>query len=657
MKNRWDTDEAMQHEGELAQRVYSSRLLGADPALVLHSGGNTSVKIRERNIFGEYEEILYVKGSGWDLKTIKPAGFAPLRRQPVLRLAELPELSDIVMARELRKALTDPSAPSPSVEAILHASIPHRFVDHTHADAVIAVTNTSRGEEFITEIFGGEVVVVPYVMPGFLLAKLCADEYVGRIEDGTLGMILLNHGAFTFGDTAQEAYNRMIRLVTLCEDFLKRRGAWNIRLEPSRQSGNPLRNDLASLRSEVSRAAGKPMLLRTNREEHALAFCQRTDLDVLTQSGPATPDHVIRTKRVPLIGRRVDTFVTDYRNYFSEHSAGLAATATMLDPAPRVILDSELGLVSIGADAAGAVVVEDIYLHTIDIIQRADALDAYQALPADEIFKVEYWELEQAKLKSSRDVPAFTGEVAVVTGAASGIGKACASSLLARGAAVVGLDIDPAVTDAFTGPSWLGITCDITSAEAVEDALEQTVRAFGGVDMLILNAGIFPEARALSELDPAAWRRVQQVNVDANQQLLRATHPLLSLAPNSGRVVVIGSKNVQAPGPGAGAYSASKAALTQLARVAALEWAADGIRVNVLHPNAVFDTALWTDELLAARAAHYGLTVDQYKRSNLLKVEVTSAHVGELAAELCGPAFACTTGAQIPVDGGNERVI
>ena len=302
-------------------------------------------------------------------------------------------------------------------------------------------------------------------------------------------------------------------------------------------------------------------------------------------------------------------------------------------------------------------IVADLYTHTMDVIERATLLGGWQALPPKDIFDVEYWDLEQAKLKKAGKPPVFAGEVALVTGAASGIGKACVDALLARGAAVVGLDLNAEITTVRKRTDFLGVQCDVTSASGLAAALDAAVRAFGGLDMLVLNAGMFPGGTVLAKLDDEQWRKVMQVNVDANLTLLRLCHPLLKLAPRGGRVSVIGSKNVPAPGHGAGAYSASKAALTQLARVAALEWGADNIRVNTLHPDAVFDTGLWTTEVLAARAAHYGLSIEQYKKRNVLKTEVTSRDVAELAAEMLGPLFAKTTGAQLPVDGGNERVI
>jgi NAD(P)-dependent dehydrogenase (short-subunit alcohol dehydrogenase family) len=292
------------------------------------------------------------------------------------------------------------------------------------------------------------------------------------------------------------------------------------------------------------------------------------------------------------------------------------------------------------------------------VIERAETLGGYRALSEEDLFEFEYWDLEQAKLRRAGAPPPFAGEVACVTGAASGIGKACVQVLLKRGAAVIGLDIDPQVAKgADPRPDYLGVQCDITSEGAVGTALEAGVRAFGGVDMLILNAGVFPAGTPIESLQSSEWRRIFEVNVDANLTLMRECYPLLKLALKGGRVVVIGSKNVAAPGPGAAAYSASKAALTQLARVAALEWGKDRIRVNTLHPNAVFDTGIWTDEVLKARAESYGLSVEEYKRNNVLNTEVRSSDVAELAAEMCGPTFAKTTGAQIPIDGGNERVI
>ncbi|MEY3303152.1 MAG: hypothetical protein RLZZ139_1525 [Cyanobacteriota bacterium] len=657
MKSLWSDREAAEYKTDLSLRVYTSRLLGRDPSLVLHGGGNTSVKIREKNIVGEEEEILYVKGSGWDLETIAEAGFAPVRMAHLLKLAKLQVLSDSQMVNELKTQMTKASAPAPSVETILHASLPYKFVDHTHADAVISVTNTANGWERIQEIYGDDVVIIPYVMPGFDLARVCAEKFAAEKSDRTIGMVLMNHGIFSFGETAQESYERMIALVDRAEVYLQQKNAWEISPPASLIREREARLEISKLRAEVSQVAGFPVVLSSHTDEKSLAFAQREDVNIISQQGCATPDHVIRTKRLPLVGRDVKAYAESYRAYFAEEAPKSVQPVTILDPAPRVILDRQLGLVTVGKSAKDAAIVADIYEHTMEIIQRSQLLGGYQALPASDIFAVEYWELEQAKLKKGGSSPAFTGEIALVTGAASGIGKACVDSLLKRGAAVVGLDINPAIEKLYDRPDFVGVTCDVSDENAIANSLDQAVKAFGGLDILILNAGIFPSGCRIENLDTATWQKVMQINLEANLVLMREAYPLLKLAPNGGRVVAIGSKNVPAPGPAAAAYSASKAALTQLMRVAALEWSSDRIRINTLHPNAVFDTGIWTEEVLTSRAQHYGLTIEEYKTNNLLKVEVTSRHVAELAAEMCGALFACTTAAQVPIDGGNDRVI
>ncbi len=654
MKSLWNDLSAAACTSDLELRCYSSRLLGANPDLVLHGGGNTSVKLSEADITGELQELLYVKGSGWDLATIQPAGFTPLRLQRLLKLAQLEAMTDVQMARELRAASTDPSAPAPSVEAILHGLIPHKFVDHTHADALVTITNTPSGASKVRELYGERVIVLPYVMPGFPLARAALTAWRREAHAGTVGMVLMNHGLFTFAETAKASYELMIALVSEAEAYLEQHGAWTLE-EAVPHSIVNARVSISALRLELSKAAGRPMIVTRDSQSSSLEFARREDVLRVSQRGPATPDHVIRTKRVPLVGRDVSAYVREYVAYFARQAGG--AVVTMLDPAPRIVLDPELGMLSAGSSVKDARIAQDIYRHTIQIISRSERLETWQALSESELFAMEYWDLEQAKLKSTAVPLEFQGEVALVTGAASGIGKACAAALLERGAAVIGLDLNEAVAQTFPNSAFLGLPCDITDSSAVTASLERGVNAFGGLDMLILNAGIFPKSARIADLEPEVWSRTMRVNVDANLTLLRETYALLKNAPNGGRVVVNASKNVPAPGPGAAAYSASKAALTQLARVAALEWGGDKIRVNVMHPDAVFDTGLWAGGVLEARAESYGLSLEQYKTKNVLKAEVSSRDVAALAVALCGAAFARTTGAQVPVDGGNDRVI
>jgi rhamnose utilization protein RhaD (predicted bifunctional aldolase and dehydrogenase)/NAD(P)-dependent dehydrogenase (short-subunit alcohol dehydrogenase family) len=656
MESLWNDAEAARFDGPLGPRVYTSRLLGRDKSLVLHGGGNTSVKLRGKNLFGEEHDVLYVKGSGWDLETIEAPGFAPVDLDYVRRLAALPALSDPQMVNELATHTLRAGAPAPSIETLLHAILPHRYVDHTHADAVLSISNSPDGEKRIRDIYGAKAVIIPYIMAGFDLAAYCAREFPKQAAKGTVGMVLLSHGVFSFGEDARESYERMIELVSMAEKYLQAHKAWSIGLPPAPASPFK-REDVAKLRHDVSSAAGFPMLCLCNDSPRFLGFANHSQAASISQRGPATPDHVIRTKPLPMMGRDVAAFGAAYRAYFEASAKQAKEPKTMLDPAPRMALDRDFGFLAFGRSAKDARIVEELYEHTAEVILRAEALGGWRSLEPKHIFDIEYWDLEQAKLRKSGSPPVFSGEVAVVTGAASGIGKACAESFLRRGAAVVGLDRNPAIAELHRRPDYLGLVADLTDANAIGAALDAAVKRFGGVDMLVLNAGVFPPSAPLRSIPPDTLRSAMSVNVEAGLLVLQCTHPLLRLAPRGGRVVVIGTKNVHAPGPGAAAYSASKAALNQIARIATLEWAQDGIRVNTIHPDAVYDTGLWTEEVLAARAKAYNLTVDQYKKRNLLKTEVASRDVAEMAAEMCGPLFAKTTGAQVPLDGGNEKLV
>src|SRR6266705_4371739 len=380
MRSLWSDREAGQFQGDLGLRVYTSRLLGRDKSLVLHGGGNTSVKIREKNLCGEEETILYVKGSGWDLETIEPQGFSPVRLSHVLRLAELPSLSDPEMVNQLVTHMLKASAPAPSIETILHGLMPQKFVDHTHADAVLSVSNTNDGEKRVREVYGKRCVVIPYLMPGFDLARLCAKEFKRQSTPETVGMVLLNHGIFSFGETAREAYERMIELITLAEKYLESKRAWSV-APRGLQSARTQVPEQAGLRRRLSGAAGAPLTLRTVTNERTLGFAAHPELARISQQGSATRDHVIRTKRSPMLGTDVARYCEDYRRYFGEHAPRAKEPKAILDPAPRVVLNPAFGLAAAGRTAKDAAIVAEIYDHTIDVILRAEALGGFQALP------------------------------------------------------------------------------------------------------------------------------------------------------------------------------------------------------------------------------------------------------------------------------------
>lgn len=655
MKSLWDdTYAATVSDDLLAQRVYTSRLLGQEPSLVLHGGGNTSVKADVNNLFGESESLIYVKGSGWDLATIEKAGFAPVRLDVLKKMAELHSLSDSDMVNAQRAAMTDPNAPNPSVEAILHAIIPATFVDHTHADAVVTISNSPDGEATLKALYGDRVLVLPYVMPGFVLARQVYELTRGIDWSQLRGIVLLHHGLFTFADDAKESYEHMIELVTKAEDYLAEHA---VDSNPEVEGRCVDLEAVTVLRKAVSEERGSAVLLRLNGDDEAVGFSARGDVEAIVSRGPLTPDHVIRTKRTAMIVgddpvASVGLFADDYRRYFDRNGS---SELSSLDAAPRWALWPGVGALAFGVTPSECAIISDINRHTMRAITSAESLGGWQALPEKDIFELEYWELEQAKLKGGSSMPEFRGKVALVTGAASGIGRACVDSLLARGAVVAALDINPDVIE-MNSDQLLGLVCDVTNRQLLRGAIERIIRHFGGLDIVMSNAGFFPASSAIESMDEGLWQQSLDLNLNSHQVLMQETIPYLKHGIDPA-IVVIASKNVPAPGPGASAYSVAKAGLTQLGRVAALELGDDGIRVNMLHPNAVFDTAIWTDEVLEKRAASYGLSVQDYKTNNVLSCEVTSSHVGELACAMAGELFVCTTGAQLPVDGGNERVI
>ena len=659
MKNLWNEQEASAFsDSELNARVYSSRLLGANTDLVLHGGGNTSVKSIQEDIFGKLQDVLFVKGSGWDLKTIKAEGFSPSRLSILRGLAELPSMTDIAMARELKASMIDPTAPSPSVEAILHALIPSKFVDHTHADAIVAISNTPHGSQTLNALFEGKILILPYVMPGFVLAKQIYDVLGSAQWDEIEGIVLAHHGIITFGDTAKESYDQMIRLVTMAEEYLDQQDAIS---NIATSSYKPVASDyliVAQARKAASEFAGKPMLAHWKLDPCSVGFSALENAADLANRGPLTPDHTIHTKRTAAVNKAGDLlhsleeFAKNYIKYFARNQSG----QDCLDPSARYAIWQNRGVLAFGRNAKRARVVSDLIDHTLKSIQHAEKLGGWTTLDEKDIFELEYWDLEQAKLKLSPGDKEFDGKIALITGAASGIGRASVHEFLAKGAAVVALDINKDVETQVDSPAYLGLTCDATDSTAVSNSVAKCIEQYGGIDIVVSNAGVFPEAKSIEDLPIEDLLKTSQVNFISHVELLKTCIPYLKRGVDPS-FVIVGSKNVPAPGPGAAAYSSTKAALTQIARVAALELGKDNIRVNVIHPNAVFDTAIWSEDTLRDRAIHYGMTVQEYKANNVLKTEISSKDVADMIVTMSGKAFFKTTGAQIPIDGGNDRVI
>lgn len=658
MDSLWSDEAAATFaDDDLAMRVYSSRLLGSSDDLVMHGGGNTSVKGTAKDFFGRPVEVLYVKGSGWDLKTIEKPGFPAIRLHETKMLAELDELSDTDMTRQLRALMLDPTAPSPSVEAILHAILPAKFIDHTHTDAIVTLSNNPQGEHLLASIFP-DCLILPYIMPGFILSRQVNAAIKLNNPDAYKGIILMHHGVFTYSDLAKVAYENMIELVTRAEGYIALNGKTTF---PTAQNTVDLL-DLARIRKAVSLTRGSAQLAMLDRSPEAQGYSSLSNVAEIATRGPITPDHVIRTKRIPVVIEskpatgvpEVMQFADDYKAYFERNSTpGLR----ILDQAPRFGIWRNAGSIAFGSNVKECSIVTDIARHTRWAVQTGESIGGWEALPERDIFDLEYWVLEQAKLgKDGGPGKPHQGKVAIVTGAYSGIGKATSEALAADGAVVVGLDINPDIVNQLCRDGLTGMVCDLRDSRSILPVIDEVIKRYGGLDIVVCNAGIFKSGETIEHLSEDTWDQTLAINLTATQRFLSATIPYLKLGVNPS-ILIVGSRNFAAPGPGASAYSVSKAGITQLARVAALELAADGVRVNVVHPDAVFDTALWTEEALARSAARYNLSVAEYKTKNLLRREIRAADVAKVLSVLASDDFCATTGAQIPIDGGSDRVI
>lgn len=661
----------------LALRTYTARLLGRSAALVLHGGGNTSVKAQARTLLGEVVDVLHVKGSGWDLATIEPAGHPAVRMAPLVRLLELPDMTDEQMVNELRLALLDASAPTPSVETLLHAALPARFIDHTHADAILAVADQESGHAICREIFGDALLWVPYVMPGFGLARACKKAWDAAIAGGGAPtvMVLERHGVFTFGETAKESYERMIDAVSRAERYAADRmgtvsvGA-NDRDEALEAVVLPIvRGALATVSGEAPER-GPIAALRSN--EWILQFLDRKDAYELVQRGCATPDHVIRTKPTALfvpdaryedpvvfaarMEREVSDYARRYDRYFEEMCAKKGVTRKKLDPWPRVVLLPRVGIVAFGKTRKDAEIVADVYEHTIQVMTDASDVGAYSPVSREHLFDVEYWSLEQAKIKKAAELP-LAGRIAVVTGAASGIGRATAKMMLEQGAHVVLGDRDGAALEKAAGelrgkhgPAVLAVVADVTRREQVDALFRAADHGFGGVDVVVSNAGNAPEGRLDTEEGDEALRRSLETNLLSHNLVAARAVASMRSARRPGCLLFNASKSAFNPGPGFGPYAVAKAALVALVRQYAVDLGKHGIRANAVNADRI-RTGLFGGGVLESRAAARGVTVEDYFKNNLLAREVTAEDVAQAFVYLAQART--TTGCVVTVDGGN----
>jgi len=695
MENRWNDGEASQFIDkyaaqwgeELALRAYASRLLGAEDALVLHGGGNTSVKGTHTNLLGEKVPAIYVKASGHNMAAIEPAGFPGLDLEYLRKLRALDSLSDDAMMGEFRTHLLAADAPLPSVETLVHAFLPQPYIDHTHADAILTLTNQPNGEALVREALGDWVGVLPYFCPGFKLAKAVAAAFEAHPQ--TRGMVWLKHGITTWGGTARESYQAMIELVSLAEAFIARRAAkvlsvtTSTPLEAAQERAAKVAPILRGLLAEKSDDPNRPLrrlILQPLITRQALDFVDSDRGRELALTPPLTSDHLIRTKAFPLwvdspayddparlreqLSKAVEDYSAHYRAYVERHSAQTSGGLRRLDSLPHVVLLPGLGALCAGKDARAARIAREITAHTLAVKASVAAMGSYEGLREDELFNMEYQPFQHAKLGPAADPP-LARQVAIITGAAGAIGSAIAEELLASGCHVALTDLPGAALESLTTDlearypgQVVAAPMDVTSPASVASAFDAAIRTWGGVDLVIVNAGI-ALVSSLAEMKLEAFQKLERVNLEGTLTVLSEAARHFRLQGTGGDIVLVSTKNVFSPGPKFGAYSATKAGAHQLARIASLELAELDVRVNMVAPDAIFShgsrkSGLWAEvgpDRMRARGLDEKGLEEYYRQRNLLKAAVTAGHVAK-AVLFFAIRQTPTTGATIPVDGG-----
>jgi rhamnulose-1-phosphate aldolase/alcohol dehydrogenase len=679
MQSKWSDADAQEFvaryapkgvNADLAVRTYTTRLLGSDPRMVLHGGGNTSVKTTVKDQLGEDVEVICIKGSGWDMGVIEPAGLPAVKLEPLRKLRKLDKLSDKDMVNFQRINLLDSSAPNPSVETLLHAFLPHKFIDHVHSTAVLALTDQPDNKALVQEVYGDRVAYVPYTIPGFALAKSVADVFDNN--PGVEGLVLLQHGIFTVGDTAQQAYGRMIEFVTMAEERLGRQRKQLAQAKlPSNIASVPeiapiLRGAVAIEKNAMAGTAKRQLLdFRTNAQ--ILNYVNGAELARYSQVGVVTPDHTIRTKNWPVIvpapeagkldewandvREAVDAYVARYHRYFEDNNAKSPVKKKELDPLPRVILVPGVGMFGVGGSAKDAAIAADIAENAVAVITDAEAMGEYCSIGDYDMFEVEYWSLEQAKLGKSNE-KSLARQVAAITGGGSGIGAATALAMAKEGAEVAILDRDLEAAKAVAkkiGGKALAVECDVTNPQSVRAAFDAVVSAFGGVDIVVSNAGAAWQG-TIGKVDDEILRRSFELNFWAHQAVAQQATRIMQAQGTFGCLLFNTSKQAVNPGKDFGPYGLPKAATLFLVKQYALDHGKDGIRANAVNADRI-RSGLLTDDMVAARSKARGVSETDYMAGNLLKREVTAEDVADAFVYLATASK--TTAAVVTVDGGN----
>lgn len=653
---------------DLALRVYTTRLLGGDPRLVLHGGGNTSVKTTATDLTGAQLDVLCVKGSGWDMGEIEPPGLPAVRLDPLRELETLDCLSDEDMVNVQRRNLLDSKAPNPSVETLLHAFLPHKFVDHTHSTAVLALTDQPDGAKICRDVYGDRVACVPYIMPGFALAKSCAAYQ--RKHPDVDGLILLKHGIFTFGETAEQAYGRMIDLVTLAEQRLKSGRKSQVMMPKEGARSRPPRvSDIAPrLRGLLAFGpdAHPTRFVMTFRTGPAIRrFVDGAELGRYSQQGPVTPDHAIRIKPKPLVlprpeagnldrffksaARAVERYGTAYRSYFERNNTDPDNPKTQLDPMPRILLVPGLGFFAVGNSAKAADLAADLYENNVAVITAAEGIGRFRSIRDSDQFEIEYWSLEQAKLGNAKEAD-LARQVVAITGAGGVIGQATARAFRAAGAEVALLDLDESrIMPLAQELGGLAVPCDVTDPDTVTGAFSAIASRFGGVDILVSNAGAAWQGK-IGEVDDKTLRDSFELNFFAHQRVAKAAVAIMQAQGTGGVLLFNASKQAVNPGKDFGPYGLPKAATLFLSRQYALDYGEFGIRSNAVNADRI-RSGLLTDEMVSSRSKARGLSEQDYMAGNLLRREVRAKDVAGAFVDLARAEK--TTAAVLTVDGGN----
>jgi rhamnose utilization protein RhaD (predicted bifunctional aldolase and dehydrogenase)/NAD(P)-dependent dehydrogenase (short-subunit alcohol dehydrogenase family) len=695
MKNKWSDKELSEFmssyggrfDNDLILRSYSSRLIGSEKALVLHGGGNTSVKTSVNNVLGDDVEAIFVKASGVDLAAIDPSGHTAMDLRYLRRLRELEDLSAQAMVNEINGRRFDAVAPTASIESLLHAFIPSKYVDHTHADSILALSNRPRGSEVVRDALGKDVIILDYVKPGFALAKAAAEAFDAAPRSH--GMVLMKHGLVTWGADARESYERTISLVTQAEQHLAKENKKPLEVELSTNVNEawrryckiaPLVRGLLAVPSGDADRPYRNFVLHPLIDKNTHAFVDSSKGREIALTPPLTSDHLIRTKPLPLwiddpqyedlpqLREQLTGAFTEYEKhyeaYLDRHAKRMPPGLTRFDSRPRVIFMPGLGGICAGEDASAAAVVRDITAQTIAVKSKITGAAAYEGLDEGHIFDMEYYSLQHAKLKNAHNRP-LGRSIALVTGAGGAIGAGICGELLDNGCHVAATDLPGEHLDGLGSElektfadKIITVPIDVTDPASIAAGFEQVVGKWGGIDLIVANAGL-AHVSAIADMDMDAFQMLQKVNVEGTLLTLKQASAYFDAQRTGGDVVLVSTKNVFAPGANFAAYSATKASAHQIARIASLEMAGLGVRVNMVAPDAVFShggrkSGLWAevgpDRMRARGLDEQGLE-DYYRNRNLLKAKVTAVHVAK-AVLFFATRQTPTTGATIPVDGG-----